>query len=167
MDLFTRGLTSGVLSGIILNIFSFISESLGITTLPMATWTAIIIFGRTPPFSFSETIFAMLGNLMFTGLLGVVFAFLVPVITKEKLYLKGWFFSTVVWFIIYAVTTLFKVEGTMSLELNTVVSNAVSASVFGVFLTYFLNLLSISEESVFYKMKMAPAMKPNQDDNKE
>lgn len=168
MDKFSVGLTSGVISGIGLNLFSFASEKAGISKLPIASWTAIIIYGRTPPFSSGEIWFAALGNVFFAGFLGVVFSFLVPVITKERLYLKGWFFSIIIWFSIYAVTALFKVDGTLPLELNTVISNAVVSSIFGLLLAYFVNLLSGNAEAAFsHKAKLRPAMKPNRDDNKE
>lgn len=170
-DKFTRGFFAGIAGGLAANGVSLFFGFLKITTLRFADWTGIIIFGHIPPFSTGEILFAIIGNIGFAGFLGIVFTYLISLIKSINLLFKGWVFSTFIWFFIYAITTLFKVEGTMPLPLNTAIANVITTSVFGLVLAGTLGKeveKNIATERVRNKFRMmAPAMKPiekNSDD---
>ncbi|VBB08981.1 Hypothetical protein LUCI_4267 [Lucifera butyrica] len=158
-DRLTKGFTAGIIGGITMNIWAWIASSLNLTTLTMAEWAGIMIYGRTPPFNFGETVFALLGQVLFSGALGVAFSYLVPRISSRNLLFKGWFFSIMTWFAIYAVTTLFKVEGTLNLPLKTVIANFTAATIFGLVTAAALKTYTV-ETAPSARMSMAPAMKP-------
>jgi len=157
-DRLTRGFIAGVVGGIGMNLWGFFAGLMNFTTLRMADWAVIMIYAHTPPFDSGEIIFALLGQLFFTGALGAAFVYLLRLVTSKNLIFKGWFFSVLIWFFIYAVTTLFKVEGTMPLPFKTAVANFIAATIYGLALPIALKILTVRLDST--QMSMAPAMKP-------
>ncbi|WP_285716244.1 hypothetical protein [Pelosinus sp. IPA-1] len=169
-DKFTRGFFSGVAGGLAANVVSLFFGFINFTTLRFADWTGIIIFGHTPPFSTGEILFSLTANIGFTGFLGIVFTYLIPLIKNTNLLFKGWVFSTFIWFFIYSVTALFKVEGTMPLPLNTAIANVATTSIYGLVLAATLGkeVVKNATESTRNNFRIVPAMKPienNDDDN--
>jgi len=171
-DKFTRGFIAGMTGGLVANTASLLFGFLGLTTLRFADWTAIITLGKAPPFSTGEILFALAANIGFMGILGIVFIYLIPLIKSTNLLFKGWIFSTFIWFLIYSVTALFKVEGTMPLPLTTALANVVTTSIYGLVLAqvsekeFVKNIASEQAGNVFRLIK--PAMKPfkkNDDDS--
>jgi hypothetical protein len=68
---------------------------------------------------------------------------------------------------IYAVTTLFKVEGTMQMPLKTAIANFVASTVYGLALPLVLKALTAKTSVTSPRMSMAPAMKPFEDKDDE
>lgn len=160
-DRFIAGFTAGVLAGILMNVWSFFAGLINFTTLRMVDWVGIFAFAHTPPFTLTEVSIAFFIQLGFSGVLGIAFAYLIPTITNHHIEFKGWVFGMTVWFAIYAVSTLFKVEGTMPTPVKTVVSNIIASTIFGFSLASALKKYSKKEtNSTDYGMVMAPAMKP-------
>lgn len=141
-DRLTRGFYAGALAGFIQDMLSYISQALGITTLRMADWAAIVIFGRSGPFSTGELLFSTIAHTIFAGSLGIVFAYLLPAVTIRHLTLKGLLFGWATWFGIYSISLLFNIEPTLNLPLKTVVSDFISAAVYGLTLAWIFKKLS-------------------------
>jgi hypothetical protein len=96
-DRFTRGWASGHVWRFIRGLFGFLPYCIGISTLRLTDWSAILVFGCTPPFSFFDELYA-LGVLAGTaGGVGVLFAFLLPLITERNIYFKGWIIFLIPW----------------------------------------------------------------------
>lgn len=157
---FERGFIAGIIGGIIMNVWSFISGYIQFTEVRIVDWGGIMFFGHTPPFTLIETIVALGLQLGFSGFLGVIFAFLIPVITSRNLYFKGLVYSAAVWFLIYGVTTLFRVPGTVPATVGTVFSNLISAFLFGLGTAFYLKQFSAAPVIRVPKMTAVPAMKP-------
>ncbi|WP_371379165.1 hypothetical protein [Sporomusa aerivorans] len=166
-DRFARGVVAGLIGGIIAVVYSFIAGFMGFTTLRIADWVAIFIFAHTPPFSVSEMVYATLGQLAMACALGSIFAFWIPQVTSRNLLFKGWFFSISIWFLLYAITTLFSLQGTVPTPFKTAVSNFVGATIFGLVQAYALQALTPQENTVFMKTSIAPAMKPLEAENEQ
>jgi len=141
-DRLVRGFYAGVGAGILQNIWSFLSFALGITTLRMADWSAIAILGRGGPYSTGEIALGLIAHLVWSGFLGIVFVYLIPLVTHRHFTLKGLLFGWSVWFFIYGITLLFKVEPTMGLPLKTPVSNFIGAGIYGLALAWIINRLT-------------------------
>lgn len=159
-DRFTRGFVAGGIGGTVVAILSYIAGMIGFTTLRIADWIAIFIYAHTPPFSVGEMVYATLGQLAMAGVMGVLFAFWLPHVSSRNLLFKGWLFSITVWFLIYATTTLFSLQGTVPTPLKTTLSNFVSATVYGLVQAYALRALTPQENTASFRAVMAPAMKP-------
>lgn len=101
MDRFYRGLLSGLAGGIVMNIWSMFSyHILHFTTRRFLDWSAVILYGQLPR-NWFEALYALLLQLLWVGLLGVIFAFLIRDLSTSKgLLIKGVFFGVISGFII-------------------------------------------------------------------
>lgn len=136
---------------------------LPIPILRYVDWMAIMVFAHPPAFELIETIIATMANVFFCGVLGIVFAYMMPLIKREKIYLKGWVFSLVVWIGAYTITTILKVDGTMPTSVETTILNISGATVYGFTLAYATNKLIYGEMKSSPVTNLAPAMKPMED----
>ncbi|HBX23556.1 MAG TPA: hypothetical protein DEF34_08005 [Desulfotomaculum sp.] len=147
-DRLTRGFYAGLGATVLQNVWSFLAYAVGLTTLRMADWSAIIIFGRGGPFSTAETLFGLLGHLVWGGFLGIVFVYLIPHVKHRHLTLKGLLYGWSIWFFIYSLTLLFSVEPTLNLPLLTPISDFIGATIYGLVLAWVVNSLTEKEPSI-------------------
>ena len=100
-----------------------------------------MIFGNMPK-TRGEAWFAFFILIGFFGLLGSLFALLVPVIKGENLVLKSAAFGIMIWFLSKAVTVLYKVPELQRISLNDAISNFIRVTVWGVGLGFALGWLN-------------------------
>ena len=133
-DRFTLGFISGLIAGLIMNVLNFISYYvLHIATLRYLDFMAIIVYGNKPTNSF-DTILALILHLGFTGILGILYAYLTPWLGAQNHLLKGALYSVSIFFLTYAITFLFKVKDLTIVPPYTVASNIITAAIYGVVL---------------------------------
>lgn len=144
-DRLTRGFVAGVAAGIVMNIFSLIVVYFNLTTQPFVYWAGSVVYGHNPPFTQGEIILALFAHLVFTGALGMIFIYLIPQVTSRNFLLKGWLFGILIWFVIYGIAHLFKLEVVIPTPLRTVASNFAGASIYG--LTLAAIVLYITEKN--------------------
>lgn len=149
MDRFYRGLLSGLAGGIVMNIWSSFSYYiLRFSTRRFLDWSAVILYGHLPKDWF-EAAYAFLLQLLWVGMLGVIFAFVIrDLSTSQGLLIKGGFFGVLSGFIIYAMPTFFGVQFLEFTPLRTVVSNHIGGLLWGLTMAYSLNFLDSK-----YKLK--------------
>ena len=140
-DKFTRGWIAGALASLLGSIWSFLSYNMGITTLRLSDWSAILIYGRIPPFSLADQVYATIILAGSTGIIGSIFALLLPLLTEENIYFKGWVIFLIPWWIIYLLTALAQTEGTLDLSVMTALSNGIGTSITGLGAVYSYRLL--------------------------
>lgn len=168
-DRFTKGFIAGVIAGLTMNIWSWAVGSMKLTTLRMADWAGLILYGHRPPFDTTEFMIAQIAQLFFCGALGVFFAYFITWVKSRNIYLKGLLFSFMNWFACYSVATLYKVDGVIPIPVQTVVSNLIGATIFGLALAAALKALTpqkASENSsakAYSSIIAQPAMKPNKE----
>jgi hypothetical protein len=105
----------------------------------MWKWAAIIVLGRGRVGGVDEVLLGLFTHLIFTGILGAVFIYMLKSVTSRLIYFKGWLFAVVAWFAIYASTLFYEVEGLFPVATRTAFSNLSSASVYGITLAWFIN----------------------------
>ena len=137
-DRLFRGFAAGLIGGLVMNVYSLIAQIMNWTALPFWKWAVIMTLGREQNLGTPEIILGVIAHLVFTGFLGIAFSYLVPHIKHEGIILKGVLFSILTWFIIYAITHLFQVQGTTPLLLKTAVSNVTGATIYGITLGWAL-----------------------------
>ncbi|MFW6035839.1 MAG: hypothetical protein ACOCRZ_06250, partial [Halothermotrichaceae bacterium] len=76
MDRFTRGFISGILASIIQSIIGYALYLLNFTELLWQSFSSVLIHGREP-LLLSERIFAELAVWFFSGLMGIIFAYII------------------------------------------------------------------------------------------
>jgi uncharacterized membrane protein YagU involved in acid resistance len=138
MDRFFRGFIAGISGGLAMNVWSFFSYYvLNFTDKRFLDWTSVILYGHLPN-SVLEAVYALLIQILWVGLLGILFAYLVPVITSRGYLLKGAIYGLLMGFIIYAVTTVYKVPNLTTFNLATVFSNHIGGLIWGLTMAYVL-----------------------------
>lgn len=132
-DKFTNGFIAGLVGGTataIVGLIAYLFKS----TLSFVDISGIIVFGRIPN-SFIEYIVALFIQLGFSAFFGIAFAYLIPVLSWKNYLVKGWFYGMVIWFVIYGVMSLFQIKGLTNVPVQTVISNIIGASFFGITMT--------------------------------
>lgn len=140
-DKFTRGWISGTCGGFLGGVFDFLFKYIGISALSMSEWSAILIYGRKPPFSLIDRLYALFILAGTIGVVGIIFAFLLPFISEKNIYFKGWIIYILPWWILFLLTALAKTEGTLNLNVATTLSTGISISIIGLSAVYIYGLL--------------------------
>ncbi len=131
MDRFLRGLIAGIVGGIAMNLWTVIAVSVfNWQILRFIDWAAIILYGSLPN-SHTEGLFALVMQILWSGTLGIIFAFLIPYVTSSKLLIKGAVFGLIVGFITYAIPTILQMPVLKEHSLITVVSNHIGGAIWG------------------------------------
>lgn len=149
-DRFTRGLIAGIVAGIAMNLVNFFTHYvLRISDLRLLDWASILIHGSVKPHNLGEFFFALSGQIMFAGFIGIIYAFLIIKIESRNYILKGIILSLIVWFSTYTITLLFnKVKHIM---IGTAVANLLATLTYGIVLAQTLRWLDykvLSEDQV-------------------
>jgi len=142
-DRLAKGFIAGLAGGVAMNIINLISYYLNIAELRYLDWAALLIYG-TKPYSAVEAVFAQMAQLIFVSVLGVILAYLMPVVTSKNYLLRGWLYGSLVWFSVYGLSYLFKMQATIPLRIDTAFSDLISASVFGLVTVEILRRLDVN-----------------------
>lgn len=138
MDRFTRGFAAGAVVGMLVDLLSLLTYNLfGFTQWRFIDFAGLIILGRRPAGA-GEIIVSVLGQVGFSAAVGIIFAYLLPLTTSRNYMLKGWFFGVMILFSIYSTFHLFQIPQLLQLDLGTVITNMVKASLFGLGLAWLL-----------------------------
>lgn len=113
-----------------MNLVSLVFHHTKLTSLPFWKWAAIMILGKEPA-GISDLILALASHLFFTGILGIIFAYLILWLNPAYLLFKGVVYALAVWFFIYGLTLLFKVKGTVPINYSTALGNITGAILYG------------------------------------
>ncbi len=116
-----------------MSVLNFISYSLGIAEILYLDWAAVLIYG----YRFNtilEFVIAQFGQFVFSGMMGIVFAFLLSWVRSANYFFNDMLFGMVVWFGSYAITLLLEVTPLIPVHADTVLSNIVTAIVCGLVL---------------------------------
>jgi len=139
-DRFIKGFIAGVVGGFVHDILDIISNLIGIDELTYFGWAGIVIFGSNPNTTL-EWVVAIFAKTLFTGILGVIFAYITPKITSKNYPIKGAFFGVTVWAISFSTVLLFKIEKLMTTEADSAASDAVTSIIYGIILALTYNWL--------------------------
>ncbi|MFZ5943118.1 MAG: hypothetical protein ACOYVD_03340 [Bacillota bacterium] len=92
-----------------------------------------MIYGIKPENTI-ETVFALVAQIIFSGVLGIIFAYLITQINSVNYLLKGGIFGSFTWFLLYGISLLYKIEATIPLHFDTAASDFAGAIIYGVVL---------------------------------
>ncbi len=144
MDRTFAGIIAGITGGIIMSIWSEISFSLGITSYRYLDWSSVMVYGTLPQ-NVYEAILAQIMQTIWSGFLGVLFAFILPVIGYKGQLLKGIFYGILLTFFLYAIPSLFQIPYLSQINFHTFLSNTTGSVIFGFVLAYVLSKIEITE----------------------
>jgi len=155
--------------GVAANAWSFFAGWADLSTMRYVDWTAIMLYGHTMPFSSGEIALALVIQLGLCAGSGILFSYLILLITSQNLYFKGWLFSCSVFLMIYTISLLFRFEGTVPSPLKNVISYLIGASIYGLVLPQSLKALlpsgtKFSRIRARFLMPQPAAKRLNKDD---
>jgi hypothetical protein len=132
-DRVTRGFISGLAGGVIMNILNLIYVGFNNHNKDCRyfDWAAVLLYGNKAD-SIAEIVIALIAQVVFTGFLSILFAFLIPLIHSKNLWFKGWLYGILCWFFIYAAFILFKIPEFGHRSVSTVISFFVTSSIYGI-----------------------------------
>jgi hypothetical protein len=132
-DRFLIGFTSGVIGGITSALVGISLYILKFTQYRLLDFAATLVLGKMPH-QITEIIFGLLLHWGFSGMLGVLFAYLVnhQIITGKYLWFKGGLLGLGSWFIINVLTTIYKVRGLAVIPVKTAFILATVSAVMGI-----------------------------------
>jgi hypothetical protein len=129
------GFTAGVIAGLTMNILDLVLHLLNIPKLLFLDWAAITIYGSRPD-SLQEAALAFGVQLFFGGLLGIVFAYLLPLFKSRYHLFKGFVFGVTAWFVIHGLVIMFNYEGLRTISFATALTDLIGSAVFGVVVAF-------------------------------
>ena len=142
MDRTMRGLYAGMLAAIPMNIWSLFSfYIMGLTDFRLLDWGSFLIFGN-PPQNAVELIGGQVAQILWCGFLGILFSLIIPIITAGSLLIKGIFYGFITGFFIYVIPILLRTPILGNPTTGRVVSQALSAVIWGGSLAYALIFLN-------------------------
>ncbi|WP_114679293.1 YqhR family membrane protein [Desulfotruncus alcoholivorax] len=143
-DRLTRGFFAGLSGGIVMSLLDYISFYLHFGKERLLDYAAEIILGHRAA-SLIEALIGQGAQLLFAGVLGVVFSYFIINVKSKNYLFKGWLYGVTIWFAIYTVGRLF---GTLEhLPWQTATSNVITASVFGLVLAATLHWMDQTVET--------------------
>ncbi|MCW3489717.1 hypothetical protein [Dethiobacter alkaliphilus] len=140
-DRFVRGSIAGMIAGIIMNMVSYLLvRILGFGEDLLTDYMAEMLFGR-PPLMPVESVVALIGHILFTGTLGVVFVYILTIVDSDYIFYKALAFAWASWFILYSLGILFEVPLLDKNTVSTIIGHAITATVFGLVLAWLLSAI--------------------------
>lgn len=146
-DRFTRGFLAGLMAAVPAQLWNVTAVYLlKVAKIRWSDFALVFILGRKKANIFDEIV-GSLGALFFASLMGSLFAYVFLKTTRKNYLFKGWVYGVSIWFIVFALTFVFKVPELSSIDLPTAIANFVGASIWGLLLGYTLKWLDRKVES--------------------
>lgn len=153
MDKYKIAFISGVLSGVIMDIVDLMSflilKAMKITHYLYADYmVAALLQGERSQNTF-ELVSGQFFHFIFTGTIGCIYIFVLASIREKNSYFKGWLIGGIgVWFTAFMIGVLYDIKIFVQAEMPTVISDFTTASLYGLFLSYFYRLFEKKYQSL-------------------
>ncbi|MCW3488519.1 DUF1440 domain-containing protein [Dethiobacter alkaliphilus] len=140
-DKLARGLVAGIAAGVVMSMADLILTGFGWVKFPYYDWGLSLISGSVAE-TFPEIAIGLVIHLMFAGVLGVIFSYAIQLIPSTNSLLRGWLYGVVVWFAVHVIVNLFGFQPLKPIPMSQLLSDFLTASVFGLVLAATNNRLS-------------------------
>ncbi|HEX3044875.1 MAG TPA: hypothetical protein VHY08_08965 [Bacillota bacterium] len=140
-DRLTQGFIAGVAGWPLQVVFTYTLYYLHLTKFRYLDFAAVLTFNHLPK-GFLESLFAEIVVIVFQGVLGIGFSFLLNAISIENIYFKGWLYGTFCWFAIYAIVTLFRLEHIYPVDTLTALISLLAATPWAIIMTWVFKFLN-------------------------
>lgn len=114
-----------------MNIWSYFSYYINFTDLRFVDWAAVLVYGDKAT-TLTQLLLGQFVQFLWLGFLGVVFVYLVPIITSRGVVIKGAFYGVFVGFAVYSVSTMLKVQYMAKTSFETSASNYIGGFIWGI-----------------------------------
>ncbi len=141
----TNGFIAGVIGGIIMNAINLAAYFiLNTTNIRFLDWASIIILGSMPSNS-AEFFYALFIQLMFSGVMGVIFNYLMIYVLSREYIINAILYSFFVSLISRGYVLAYKVPFLYTPSLTTSITNISSIFLWGLVLGFLLKRLNYNE----------------------
>ena len=145
MGLTTNGFIAGVIGGVVMNAINLAAYYiLNITKIRFLDWSSIIFLGRTPNNS-AEVAYALFIQFLWSGLLGVIFNYLMHYVLSKEYILNGILYSFFMSFTFRGFAVAFEIPFLYAPSLLTSIANTSSVFIWGVVVSLLLKSLNNTE----------------------
>jgi uncharacterized membrane protein len=133
-DKIIRAFIAGLIGGAIKDILDLISYyCCRFTNYRYLDFTAMIIYGKKP-FFWWDTVFVQFIELIFSGLIGIIFTAVIPRESNRNYLIKGWLYGVAVWLFLCIIGMIFKTPFFTLIPWQTANSDFLTSSVYGIVL---------------------------------
>ena len=108
-------------------------------------WGASLVLGVRSATTL-EMISGQLIHIIFAGLLGIIFAYSLVLVSKQNYLFKGWVFGIFVWFAVHVIVNLFDFQPLRFIPVSQMIVDFVTASLYGIVLALTCFYLDKNEE---------------------
>ncbi len=143
-DRFTIGFVAGIVGGIIMAAIDLIFSTIGWVHYAYYDWAISLIMGSKSN-TIYEAITGQITHILFSGMLGILFAYLLALVKSKNYILKGWVFGIFVWFAVHVIVNLYDFDPLRPIPLSQMVGDFITGSIFGIVLAEVINRLSLDE----------------------
>lgn len=147
-DRFMNGFVAGLIADLPAILIDGLAGLLRLDKLNLIHFVSILAY-EGKKLSFWETVFTTAIQLLFAGILGVVFAYLLPLIKKEYYYAKAVIYAVSIWFFIYAIDVVFKIHDVAKPDFPTSLVHSNVALIWGLGMAWILQRLE--KNTVIYE----------------
>ena len=136
-----RSFIAGAFGGIVKDLFDFFFYyGLHSVNYRYLDFAAAVIYGKKPSFWF-DTIFAQFIELIFAGIIGILYSTIIPKETNKYYLFKGWLYGVSVWLFLCIMGTIYDVPFFTKIPWQTSFSDFLTSSIYGIALAGFLRFL--------------------------
>jgi len=136
-DRVLAGFIAGILAAIGADIANWIFFLTGFSQVRFLDWASRIFLGYLPATT-EAIIITQAVQIVWDGLIGVLFVMLIPLIDSRYLVFKGIMFAVAIFFTFRAITVIYNVAPLNSLSLNSFLSNVACSLIWGLLAAFFI-----------------------------
>jgi len=130
-DRVLAGFISGILAAVGADIVNWVLYYLNYADRKFLDWAAVIFLGQLPT-DVLEVVVMQIAQIVWDGLMGIVFIMIIPTIKCQGIVLKGIIYAITLMFLFRATTVLYDLSYLKSLSMGTFLSNAFCSIIWGV-----------------------------------
>lgn len=139
-DRFFYGFIAGIIGGIVPLLISFGCKTLGLTTIVWVDFMSTFMLARRPA-NAAEIAFFIVIQFIFLGVLGAIFAMILPYISGDRPLFKGAVYGVTVWYILFSIPYLLQLHDLEKVPLKTAIVHSVISLLWGIALADVLKRL--------------------------
>ncbi len=139
-DRMLYGAIAGTAGAIVQNLYAFAATLFGYKGPQYISYGKIVLAIHDYQGLLSN-LMGLLGHLVWDIMLGVIFAYIISYTSSRYYALKGLLYGAVVWYLIKASATMFKIPVIMGVHPETVAFFFIGALLFGIVISYSLKIL--------------------------
>ncbi len=136
-DRFSNGFIAGFAGGVVPLVFNIVTRALGFTTILWEDYMGVFMVGRRPG-DMAEHVFFSVVQFFFLGVLGIIFALILPYISSKRHLFKGAIYGITIWYILYSMPYLLRLPDLDVAPLKTAIVNSIAAVLWGISLAFIL-----------------------------